>query len=119
MKLTPNQVVDALRKCGNTIVCGGCPYQGVPGCRIRLLRDAATVIETLHPNGSGWIDVDKRRPDAELERVRSQFGEGSVQVIVLILGATLSTTLEYDGEGFKDDSGHPYRVVKWMPMPEI
>lgn len=52
MKLTPNQVVDALRKCTNTYSCDGCPYtneRGFPldNCMRRAMEDAAKTIEML------------------------------------------------------------------------
>lgn len=47
VELTPNQIVDALRKCAHTDVCDGCPYRGVPCCEHQLLSDAAAVIEAL------------------------------------------------------------------------
>ena len=50
MELTPNQVVDALRKCTNTDSCSGCPYtdeRGVPPC-------------SLHETGHGGRSQDHR-----------------------------------------------------------
>lgn len=45
MILTPNQISDALRKCGQTNVCEGCPYQGRPDCKMQLMSDAADIID--------------------------------------------------------------------------
>lgn len=42
---TPNQIVDALRKCSQTCVCAGCPYQFAPRCNLKLMSDAAALIE--------------------------------------------------------------------------
>lgn len=49
MELTPNQVVDALRKCGGTLVCDGCPYQhlGTVLCSQTMQQDAAALIEGM------------------------------------------------------------------------
>lgn len=54
MKLTPNQMVDALRKCGGTLVCDGCPYQelGTARCIQTMQQDAAALIEGMQ----GMID---------------------------------------------------------------
>ena len=54
MKLTPNQVTDALRKCGGTLVCDGCPYQelGTASCIQTMQKDAAAMIEGMQ----GMID---------------------------------------------------------------
>lgn len=60
MKLTPNQVVDALRKCTSTDECYGCPYtdeQGFPldHCMRQAMEDAAEIIELLQ--GERTIDA--------------------------------------------------------------
>lgn len=52
MKLTPNQVVDALRKCTGTDSCCGCPYTDERGfpldhCMRQAMEDAAKIIERL------------------------------------------------------------------------
>lgn len=52
MNLTPNQVVDALRKCVNTDSCYGCPYtdeRGFPRdhCMWEIMEDAASTIDAL------------------------------------------------------------------------
>ena len=49
MELTPTQVVDALRKCGGTLVCDGCPYQelGTARCIQTMQQDAAALIEGM------------------------------------------------------------------------
>ena len=48
-ELTPHQIADALRECGSTIVCEGCPYGdlGTPKCIQAMQRDAAELIEEL------------------------------------------------------------------------
>ena len=49
MELTPNNMVDALRKCGGTLVCDGCPYQelGTARCIQTMQQDAAALIEGM------------------------------------------------------------------------
>lgn len=56
MILTPNQISDALRKCGQTNVCEGCPYtdeRGFPRdhCMRKLMSDAAALIEAREAIG--------------------------------------------------------------------
>ena len=48
-RLTPNKMADALRKCGGTLVCDGCPYQGIetPTCMQQMQQDAAALIEGM------------------------------------------------------------------------
>lgn len=46
-ELTARQMADALRKCGGTIVCEGCPYQsmGTAKCIQQMQKDAAEMID--------------------------------------------------------------------------
>ena len=46
-ELTAIQIADALRKCGGTIVCDGCPYQsfGTAKCIQQMQKDAAAMID--------------------------------------------------------------------------
>ena len=64
MKLTPNNMVDALRKCGGTLVCDGCPYQGIetPKCMQQMQQDAAALIEDMQGMIEQQADtIDKNR----------------------------------------------------------
>ena len=47
IELTASQMANALRKCGGTIVCDGCPYQslGPAKCNQKMQQDAAAIIE--------------------------------------------------------------------------
>lgn len=47
IELTADQMANALRKCGGTIVCDGCPYQrlGTAKCIQQMQQDAAVLIE--------------------------------------------------------------------------
>ena len=70
MKLTPNQVTDALRKCGGTLVCDGCPYQefGTARCIQTMQQDAAALIEGMKT----IIDDQAGRIEACLDRIRKE-----------------------------------------------
>ena len=70
MKLTPNQTVDVLRKCGGTQVCDGCPYQGIdiPTCMQQMQQDAAAMIEGM----KAIIDDQAGRIEACLDRIRKE-----------------------------------------------
>lgn len=62
--LTPRQMADALRKCGGTIVCDGCPYVqlGTAKCIQTMQRDAADMIEKL--------DADSRKLSVTIEKLQ-------------------------------------------------
>lgn len=65
-----------------------------------------------------WISVEKRLPDEELKQFRIKYPkEEAVEVIVVITGASESTTLYWNGHCFEDLSGEPYSVSHWMPLP--
>lgn len=115
----PLTVVDLLRKCSVSHVCAGCPLEGMSKCDEELMKMAAEVIEELSAMVPQWISVFERYPDKELEEVREAYGLENVEVLVMVEGANIATTLLYDGECFADPYGDPYRVVKWMPMPGI
>ena len=46
-ELTASQIAEALRKCGGTIVCDGCPYEGLgtAKCIQQMQKDAAAMID--------------------------------------------------------------------------
>lgn len=70
MELPPNKMVDALRKCGGTLVCDGCPYQelGTARCIQTMQKDAAAMIE-----GMNTIIADQAgRIEACLDRIRKE-----------------------------------------------
>ena len=117
MNRTPKETAVFLRRCSNKICDDSCPWCDVPvDCEEQMMRDAAEVLEEV----PSWIGVDERRPDRELEEFRAKYGEPEpFYVLAVIEGASLSAALIYDGEGFKDEYGEPYRVVKWMPMPGV
>ena len=49
VELSAHQMADALRKCGGTIVCEGCPYAelGTAKCIQQRQQDAAALIEGM------------------------------------------------------------------------
>ena len=69
MELTPNQMADALRKCCDTLVCDGCPYQGIetPKCIQTMQQDAAALIEGMQ----GMIDQQAKTIQSIRSFVRS------------------------------------------------
>lgn len=126
-KLSPNQVVDALRTCSVEHRCSACPLARTPDdvalkCMDELMKQAAEVIEELSAMVPRWISVDERKPDKELAQLWAECGRYSsedLEVLVVIEGAGIPTTLMYDGTDFVGVLNEPYRVVKWMPMPGI
>ena len=70
-----------------------------------------------------WIPTEDRLPDRELEEFREKFGwEGDPELLVMIKGAKVPTTLYYNEEGefysIDTDGNDTYYVVThWMPMP--
>lgn len=70
-----------------------------------------------------WIPTEYRLPDRELEEFREKFGwEGDPELLVMIKGAKVPTTLYYNEEGefysIDTDGNDTYYVVThWMSMP--
>lgn len=67
-----------------------------------------------------WISVKDRLPDKELAEQRKIYDSDvfpDIEVIVMIVRATLPTTLFYDGENFYAD-GTTYQITHWQPLPE-
>ena len=76
----------------------------------------AQTLPTLTPPNE-WISVDERLPDEELNQIKRLFpGENEVEVLVMIEGAYIATTLYWDGEKFYDETS-TYEVTHWMPLP--
>ena len=67
-------------------------------------------------NNDGWIPCSEKLPDVPEGIEDSECPEFNVT----IKGAKLATTLKYapDGTWF-DDDGEIYRVIAWMPLPEL
>ena len=67
----------------------------------------------------GWIPTTERLPDQRefIESyVRSAY---AAEFLVTIEGAEKATTLYYSQTGvWFDETGEPYKVVAWMPLPE-
>ena len=66
-----------------------------------------------------WIPTTERLPDQRefIESyVRSAY---AAEFLVTIDGADKATTLYYSQTGvWFDETGEPYKVVAWMPLPE-
>lgn len=68
----------------------------------------------------GWISTADRLPNQRefIESyVRSAY---AAEFLVTIDGADKATTLYYSQTGvWFDEQGEPYKVVAWMPLPEV
>ena len=65
-----------------------------------------------------WIPVTERLPDKEFWEYQKKYGQDNMEVLVMIKGAKVATTLYYDDEGdFSDDNGDTWLVTHWQPMP--
>ena len=88
----------------------------------KAATEAADLIERLAEAGesglAGWISVKDRLPDQELLEYWKRYSQRSVEVLVMIEGASHSTTLTWDGNRFSDDCHNEYEVTHWMPLPE-
>lgn len=75
--------------------------------------------EVLEMEGK-WIPATERLPDQRefIEAyVRSAY---AAELLVTIAGADKATTLFYSLTGrWYDEQGEPYKVVAWMPLPEV
>lgn len=84
---------------------------------IEMLRqDAVEKYKKEH----GWISTADRLPNQRefIESyVRSAY---AAEFLVTIEGADKATTLYYSQTGvWFDEQGEPYKVVAWMPLPEV
>ena len=68
-----------------------------------------------------WISVTERLPELNKEEIESCriFGDTFFpEFNVMILGATRSTTLYYDGKRWYDEGNRCYCVTHWCEMPK-
>lgn len=83
---------------------------------VESILEWAQTLPTLTPPNE-WISVDERLPDEELNQIKRLFpGENEAEVLVMIEGAYIATTLYWDGEKFYDETS-TYEVTRWMPLP--
>lgn len=89
------------------------------------------IADTLLDNGvtvQEWIPVKERKPDKEFWEHRNMYKDEDLEVLVIIKGAKMATTLLYNAEGkfySPDDMGRYnlvhgatyYAVTHWMPLP--
>ena len=67
---------------------------------------------------SEWISTKNRLPSDSIDDIRVKYPDDLPELIVMIDGASLATTLYWDGEHFVDDCNNWYNVTHWMTMPE-
>ena len=67
-----------------------------------------------------WIPTAERLPN-QMEFIESYVrSEYAAEFLVTIAGADKATTLFYSLTGrWYDEQGTPYKVVAWMPLPEV
>lgn len=74
------------------------------------------IIQVAHE----WIDAKERLPIQELKAFKKKYpNEDSIEVIAVIVGATVATALNFDGTDFYSNEGIEYGITHWMPMPEL
>ena len=89
-------------------------YDFCPEC----MKDFKNWAHGWEEKQTGWISVKDRLPDQELLEYWKRYSQRSVEVLVMIEGASHSTTLTWDGNRFSDDCHNEYEVTHWMPLPE-
>lgn len=116
-QLTPAEVADAVRKCRDAQTaqdCAGCPFHRAGDCIHELLYAAANVIEELI-EAQRWIPVTEHLPEVEED----------TELLVIISGAEVPTTLYFNGQAGEDAEFYAYEtdgvtfypVSHWRPMP--
>lgn len=110
--------------------CVICKYKDRPvgdlpsdACKERSIKNASRLAHEFlkferEEKQTGWISVKDRLPDQELLEYWKRYSQRSVEVLVMIEGASHSTTLTWDGNRFSDDCHNEYEVTHWMPLPE-
>lgn len=72
---------------------------------------------------STWIQKSERMPEKEYAEHRQKYPHCPFEVICVISGAKLATTLQYEEGTFFEEAENGeiilYPVEKWMPMPEV
>lgn len=87
--------------------------------RIRQLEAELTAPKELRVSVSGeqWIPCAERYPMKELREHMRQYDDDEVEVLVMVRGEDIATTLYFNGREFRDDV-RAYEVDCWMPMPQ-
>ena len=117
--------------------CTKCEYIDRPATRLgnrscqaylfadHLIANGVTVQESKGveiDQFNKWIPVTERLPYAELNDYVNKYPEDHFEVLVVIKGAKIPTTLCFeDGEFYFPDGeygGAIYPVTHWMPLPE-
>ena len=81
-----------------------------------LPQDAVEKYKEEH----GWIPTTERLPD-QREFIEAYVRHAyAAEFLVTIEGADKATTLYYSQTGvWFDEQREPYKVVAWMPLPEV
>ena len=119
----PEDVLKILRNCYSGATCIGCPMTQHDCANSTHEQLAASVITDLlaQLKPPRWIPVTERLPLVG-EDALPMSDIPCVEVLVVIEGCSTATTLYCDGEDFFDVQGDeiiPYRVMCWLPMPEV
>ena len=116
--MTDNEIIQALRCCGEDRPCGECPvHEKEKTCIDELCRYAAGLIERLTAENAAlrekvpqWVSVEDRMP-APGKRVLATDG--------VFVGEAYRTSADtwrrYDGIAMRDCIGSV--VTHWMPLP--
>lgn len=113
---TPEEIKKFLLHCAGGGACIECHYDGrdFPHCIARLLDDALALIQQLEAQGTKWISVAERLPEANafvLMYTRGWMAEGIYN--------------EVTGFEYYDKESKPWAwkkvdeiITHWMPLPE-
>lgn len=65
-----------------------------------------------------WISVKERLPEEEWKKYLALYNDDGLEIICMIAGAKIATSLYYDGTGFRDCFFDYLPVTHWMYLPE-
>ena len=91
-------------------------HRQAKGLEKSILKDILGLFEAAPDK---WIPVTERLPDKEYWEYQKKYSQDKMEVLVMIKGAFIPTTLYFDVDGdFIDDDGDSWLVTHWQPMPE-
>lgn len=126
--MTKEEIVLALRTCGNEESCRPCPYFNIQACKFRcnekdteaadLIEAQAAEIEKLKAQVPRWIPVEERLPESDGD------------VLLIVNGKVDNVTLidAYELGSFSKSEGwilemwpewEDPNVTHWMPLPGV
>ena len=89
--------------------------ENTKGIEKSILRDVLALFDAAPEK---WIPVTERLPDKEYWEYQKKYSQDKMEVLVMIEGAWIPTTLYFDDDGdFIDDDGDAWLVTHWQPMP--